>query len=564
MKKSFAFLTGLLIFSGSLIYGRATVSDTLRIMSSPDLYNLAVTWADEYGSVTKGVSVKVIMAPGTKESEDLIGSGMIGFVSAKDYPGVRNESGWNTIIGRDVIVPVFSNQNPSREKINLHGLTSEMLLRIMNSKEGEKWNSLITDSENAPVNYYWIKDESVLAGLRGFLGTDKINLAGKELAGPEALIEAIQKDPYGIGFCRLTAVTDPANQTLAKGICLLPIDKNRNGNLDSGEKIYGDFNQLYRGIWIGKYPRNLYSNIYAAGIRQPEGETTLAFLKWVLSDGQKYLYDNGYNDLLLTERQRSVDRLYEAEVAAAAVPATRSPFLVLSGIFAAVMVMFLVVSLIIRYARKTASVSSVMIPKSDKVFGESAVIIPRGIYFDKTHTWAFMEQDGMVKIGVDDFLQHVTGAITRVKMRKDGSKVRKGEQILSIIQNGKNLDLYAPVSGTIREHNSFLETNSGLINSSPYTEGWVYKIEPSNWQRENQLLFYAEKYRQYLGQEFTRLKDFMATVLNAGNEKYSFVILQDGGELQDGTLSQMGPEVWEDFQTKYIDPSRQIWFYELF
>jgi hypothetical protein len=77
-------------------------------------------------------------------------------------------------------------------------------------------------------------------------------------------------------------------------------------------------------------------------------------------------------------------------------------------------------------------------------------------------------------------------------------------------------------------------------------------------------LFYAEKYRQYLGQEFTRLKDFMATVLNAGNEKYSFVILQDGGELQDGILSQMGPEVWEDFQTKYIDPSRQIWFYELF
>jgi glycine cleavage system H lipoate-binding protein len=175
-----------------------------------------------------------------------------------------------------------------------------------------------------------------------------------------------------------------------------------------------------------------------------------------------------------------------------------------------------------------------------------------------------MEQDGMVKVGVDDFLQHITGAITRINMKKNGTRVQKGDQILSLIQNGKHLDLYAPVSGIIREHNTVLETNSGIINTSPYREGWVYRIEPTNWHRENQLLFYADKYRQYLTQEFTRLKDFMAAVLTSGNKEYSHVILQDGGELSDGILSQMGPEVWDDFQTKYIDPSRQIWFYELF
>ena len=564
MKKSFAFLTGLFIISGSLIYGRAPVSDTLRIMSSHELYPLAATLADEYGSVNTGVSIKVIMASGVKEAEELIARGMIGLVSAKDYPGLRNESGWNTIVGRDVIVPVFSNLNPSREKIGKHGVSSEMLLRIMNSKGAETWNSLIADTENEPVNYYWIKDESVIAGLTRFLGTDKINMAGKEVAGSDALIAALKKDPYGVGFCKLTAVTDLKNQALADGISLLPIDKNRNGTLDLTENIYGDFNQLSRGIWIGKYPKSLYTNIYVAGIKQPEGEASLAFMKWVLSDGQKYFYNNGYNDLLITERQRSADRLNEAKVAVTAASETRSPFLVLLGLFAGALVLVLIVSQIIKYARKTVSSSSVLIPGTDKVFGEAAVVIPQGLYFDKTHTWAFMEQDGMVKVGIDDFLQHITGTITRVKMKKDGSKVQKGEQILSIMQNGKNLDLYAPVSGTIREHNSFLETNSGLINSSPYNEGWVYKIEPSNWQRETQLLFYAEKYRQYLGQEFTRLKDFMASVLNTGNEKYSVVILQDGGELHDGILSQMGPEVWEDFQTKYIDPSRQIWFYELF
>jgi glycine cleavage system H lipoate-binding protein len=175
-----------------------------------------------------------------------------------------------------------------------------------------------------------------------------------------------------------------------------------------------------------------------------------------------------------------------------------------------------------------------------------------------------MEQNGVVKVGIDDFLQHITGTITRIKMKSQGEKVKKGEQILSIIQNGKQLNLYSPISGIIREQNKSLDSNSSIINSSPYNEGWIYKIEPTNWLRENQLLFMADKHKQYIKNEFSRLKDFLAAVLKTDAEKYPQIVLQDGGELRDGILSDLGPEVWEDFQTKYIDPSRQIWFYELF
>ena len=111
---------------------------------------------------------------------------------------------------------------------------------------------------------------------------------------------------------------------------------------------------------------------------------------------------------------------------------------------------------------------------------------------------------------------------------------------------------------------SILETNSGILNSSPYTEGWIYKIEPTNWQRENPLLFMADKHKQFIKNEFSRLKDFLAETLKADSGKYANVILQDGGEIKDGVLSNLGPEDWDDFQTKFIDPSRQIWFYELF
>ena len=76
-----------------------------------------------------------------------------------------------------------------------------------------------------------------------------------------------------------------------------------------------------------------------------------------------------------------------------------------------------------------------------------------------------MEEDGLVKIGIDDFLQHITGPLTRVKLKSPGERVKKGKYILSIIQEGKQLEVYAPVSGTIKEHNKILETDSSLINS---------------------------------------------------------------------------------------------------
>lgn len=563
MKKSFVLLVGLLLVNGSMISAKATLSDTLRITCTPDMYPLTSVWAEEYSAASTGLIVKVIMASDNSEAEDLLKKGMLGFVTARNYPGIRTASGWSTLVGRDIIVPVINSRNPAIEKLNQQGMPAGMLLKIMNSTDGEKWGSLIPGSENAPVNYYWINEESVAASISGFTGAAEINRAGREVEGSEALVSAISRDIYGIGFCRLTSVVDMNDQSIADGISLLPIDRNSNGTLDYSENIYRDYNQLSRGIWIGKYPKTLYSNIYAAGITQPSGEATLEFFRWVLSDGQKFLLDNGYNDLLLTERQQGVDKLYETKVYVTSVSETRSPIVVLLLMFAAALIIVVAADRLLRYVRRSKSLSYTEIPVSEKVFAEAAVLVPQGLYYDKTHTWAFMEQDGLVKVGIDDFLQHITGTITRVKMKKDGTKVKKGEQILSIIQNGKNLDLYAPVSGIIKEHNTALETNSGLINSSPYNEGWIFRIEPSNWQRENQLLFFSEKYRQFLNKEFIRFKDFLTGIINTGNEKYSYAILQDGGELYDGILSQMGPEVWEDFQTKYIDPSRQIWLTDI-
>jgi glycine cleavage system H lipoate-binding protein len=353
------------------------------------------------------------------------------------------------------------------------------------------------------------------------------------------------------------------NQTITEGIKLLPIDRNGNGTLEYNEKIYDDYNVLSRGIWIGKYPKSLISNIYSVSSTQPRNETEVAFMKWILSDGQQFLYGNGYTELLLSERQSAIDKVNNAQIIPGT-PGKGTPAIVIILLTVVILIVAVMsIDTIVRFQRRKKTPVKMTGQFSQKVLDENSLLIPKGLYYDKTHTWAFMDQNGTVKVGIDDFMQRITGPVSRIKMKEIGIKVKKGDQILSIIQNGKQLNLYAPVSGTITDQNKILDSNSSLINSSPYNDGWIYKIEPTNWARENQLLFMAEKQKQFIKNEFSRLKDFLAATFSADTEKYAMVILQDGGELKDGILSNLGPEVWEDFQTKFIDPSRQVWFYEI-
>ena len=137
----------------------------------------------------------------------------------------------------------------------------------MKNADYRNWGDLIKNGKSQKVDYYCIDDKSTLKSLSDFLKTDETLIAGKNTGDAAEVVSAIQKDPYAIGFCKLINVLDFENQGMVENIRLLPIDRNGNGLIDSNEKIYDDINSFSRGVWIGKYPKALFSNIYtvAAG-----------------------------------------------------------------------------------------------------------------------------------------------------------------------------------------------------------------------------------------------------------------------------------------------------------
>ena len=63
----------------------------------------------------------------------------------------------------------------------------------------------------------------------------------------------------------------------------------------------------------------------------------------------------------------------------------------------------------------------------------------------------------------------------------------------------------------------------------------------------------ADKYTKWISTEFSRVKDFLAATLKPDSLEYSHEVLQDGGVLKEGILADFGPEVWDDFQTNFLD-----------
>ncbi len=324
--------------------------------------------------------------------------------------------------------------------------------------------------------------------------------------------------------------------------------------MDHFENIYADKEDFVHGVWLGKYPKSLCSGIFAVAPIKPEGKGELAFLEWIVSEGQQYLPSAGYSELNGIQQKAALEALAPPVVVTEVKGDTaHSNGWIVALLTLLVAGLMITPVLLVRRKKRVILLQDLHVSTA---LNEASLSAPAGIFFDKTHTWAFMEKEGLVKMGIDDFLQHITGTLTRIIMKSPGEKIRKGEVAVTIVRDGKQLKLYAPVTGIIRKINRKLETDSTLLNSSPYSEGWIYMIEPRNWLKDIHYMLMGEPYKNWLKEEIARLKDFFAAAGNKNSLVWSQVVLQDGGEIADHVLADLGPDVWEEFQTEFIDASK--------
>jgi len=530
--------------------------DTVHVMVSPELSDLVDKWVKEYAVTGTDIIIRKENISDAGTVYNLRDKGVIGIVTEDYLHSMQNESLWSMVVARDVIVPVVSSENPFSEVINTRGLSPGQFAGVYTEPGSLTWGKVLDNDNSTTVNCYCLADNALKGCLAEFLQADNLRANVTKAADNDELIQSIIRDKYSIGFCRLSSVIDYENHSIREGLMIVPVDINGNGVLEHNENIYRCLNDFNRGIWIGKYPGSLCRNIHVISSRAPIAVNETDFVQWLLSGGQAYISEAGFSELIPGERQPKIQALNGTETAAVIErgeqPVKAATILFVAGtILIAGFLVYVIVKLVRAGSTEPEKVRAGRVP----VFNDKNTDAPDGLFFDKTHTWAFMEKDGKVRLGVDDFLQHITGNVTKIKMKEPGTKIKKGDIIVSLAQNGKQLDIYSPVSGEITESNSQLASDSSIINTAPYSEGWIYTVKPDNWMKETRKYMLGDDYREFLKSEFVRLKDFVAVTVKSDEASYSKVILQDGGEIKDGMLEGFGPDVWEEFQRGFIDTS---------
>ena len=114
--------------------------------------------------------------------------------------------------------------------------------------------------------------------------------------------------------------------------------------------------------------------------------------------------------------------------------------------------------------------------------------IPGDLKFLSSHEWARVESDGTITIGISDHAQDLLGDIVFVELPEVGQTL-DAETDAAIVESVKAAsDVYSPLSGEVMEVNSLLEDQPEIINSSPYEDGWFFKLTPSDMSELDNLL----------------------------------------------------------------------------
>lgn len=162
---------------------------------------------------------------------------------------------------------------------------------------------------------------------------------------------------------------------------------------------------------------------------------------------------------------------------------------------------------------------------------------PQGYYFHRGHTWAKVEENAEVRVGIDDFALRLLGPPDRIEMPLVGKEVTQGEASILLIRGNHRVELKAPVSGVVTAINAQLRERGDLAATSPYTEGWVLRVHSANLRSEIRNLMIGEEKQEMLNQEINLLYKLV--------DKHVQTLAADGGSLVEDIFGNMPQLGWE-------------------
>lgn len=305
-----ALLFSIILFHGSFISAPVVsysspvpeLSGKITMSGAFALYPMAVRWGEEFKKLHPKVEFDIQGGGAGKGMTDALTKTVsLGMVSREITPEEAKKGAFGYAVCKDAVVPTMNINNPYYSKIYETGITKQQFYNIYMGRTITTWGQLLKNGAKENIKVYTRSDASgagdAWAKFVGGSTKKQDDLEGVGVFGDPGLAQAVAADKFGIGYNNIGFAYDEKTHKPVDGIGIVPIDINGNGKLDPEENFYSSKDKVTLAILADIYPSPPARQLYFVSNGKVTDPLVKEFLKWVLTDGQKYVAEGGYVEL---------------------------------------------------------------------------------------------------------------------------------------------------------------------------------------------------------------------------------------------------------------------------
>lgn len=297
------------------------------------LYPLAVKWSKEFQKLHPGVRIDLSAGGAGKGMTDVLSDVVdLGMVSREVHDSELKKGAIPFACAKDAVVITINARNPFAKELMQHGISKETATKIWITGEYTTWGQVLGTDDKTSVHAYtrsdacgaaetfalWMgkKQEDLLSTTKSrlisilyMIGMRERDPLGATINGDPGLASVIKADRLGIGYNNIDYAYDEKSHKHSHGLLVCPIDLNSDGTIDAEEYFYDTKYDFIAAVAEDKYPSPPARELYLVSHGVPTNPVVVAFLEYVLTEGQQYNWPEGYMSLNEDELQMGLEQL---------------------------------------------------------------------------------------------------------------------------------------------------------------------------------------------------------------------------------------------------------------
>lgn len=177
---------------------------------------------------------------------------------------------------------------------------------------------------------------------------------------------------------------------------------------------------------------------------------------------------------------------------------------------------------------------------SDFIKGEFS--IPGGVFINKNHTWLSINQEGIAKVGIDDFAKKLIGKIDAVELPNLGMNVKAGQPLFTVRQGNRSVTFNSPVTGKVSQVNTLLKENPGALEVTPYDKNWICALDTDKIDDEIKGLNIGKSAVKFFQDDIEKFKVITRDMLKSEKKEGEY---DEEGQIYVGQLEKLNDVNWQ-------------------